>query len=115
MSCVLGVWLGCIIVVPTTTGKCHTLDSKENKQADAGSHLFSKKFSVRRVVVELILFISRRERGGPLYLHIYKGNVQKKNPAESCVNKDLPNLPRFSPTIIYRNANSVLEQNFVHY
>ena len=31
-------------------------DSKENKQADAGSRLLSKAFSVRRVVVERVVF-----------------------------------------------------------
>ena len=37
-----------------------TPDCKENKQADAGSRLFSKAFSVRRVVVQL--FIGRAWR-----------------------------------------------------
>ena len=41
-SCVVGVRLGCISVVPTTVRESATPDSKENKQADAGSRLFSK-------------------------------------------------------------------------
>ena len=57
VSCVVGVWLGCINVVPTTVRESAAPDSKENKQADAGSRLFSKAFSVRRVVVKL--FASR--------------------------------------------------------
>ena len=44
VSCVVGVWLGCISVVPTTVRESATPDSKENKQADAGSRLFSKVF-----------------------------------------------------------------------
>ena len=39
VSCVVGVWLGCISVVPTTLLDGATPDSKENKQADAGSPL----------------------------------------------------------------------------
>ena len=57
VSCVVGVWLGRISVVPTAVRKSVTPDSKENKQADAGSRLFLKAFSVRRVVVKL--FASR--------------------------------------------------------
>ena len=57
VSCVVGVWLGCISVVHTAVQESATPDSKENKQADAGCRLFSKAFSVRRVVVEL--FTSR--------------------------------------------------------
>ena len=41
-SCVVGVRLGCISVVPTTVRESATPDSKGNKQADAGSRLFSK-------------------------------------------------------------------------
>ena len=43
-------------LIPTTVLESTTPDSKENNQADAGSRLFSKAFSVRRVVV---LFVSR--------------------------------------------------------
>ena len=41
----------CTGVVLNTVRESSTLDSKENKQADAGSRLFSKAFSVQRVVV----------------------------------------------------------------
>ena len=37
--------------VLNTVRESVTPDSKENKQADAGSRLFSEVFSVRRVVV----------------------------------------------------------------
>ena len=56
MSFVVGVWLGCMSVVPTTVRESATPDSKENKQADASSRLFSKSFSVRRVVDDVELF-----------------------------------------------------------
>ena len=57
-SCVVGVWVDYISVAPTTVRESATPDSKENKQADAGSRLFSRAFSVRRVVV-VKLFVSR--------------------------------------------------------
>ena len=41
----------CTGVVLNTVGESATPDSKENKQADAGSRHFPKAFSVRRVVV----------------------------------------------------------------
>ena len=53
------VWLVSGLVVlpssPPLYGKVYTPDSKENKQGDAGSRLFSKAFSVRRVVVGRVL------------------------------------------------------------
>ena len=59
VSCVVGVLLGCISVVPTTLRESVIMmpDFKENKQADAGSRLLWKAFSVRRVGV--VLFIGR--------------------------------------------------------
>ena len=41
----------CTGVVLNTVRESATPDCKENKQADAGSRLFSKAFSGRRVVV----------------------------------------------------------------
>ena len=55
VSCVVGVWLGIISVGPTTVRESATPHSKENKQADAGTRLFSTVFSVRRVVMELFI------------------------------------------------------------
>ena len=102
---VIGVWFGCISVVLTTVRESATHDSKENKHAHAGNRLFLQVFSARRVVVELM-----HQQSVKVYLHnVYNGNIQQ-NPlcAESCVTKDLPISPRFSPTIFYRDANSVL-------
>ena len=42
-------------VVLNTVRESATPDSKESKQADADSRLFSKAFSVRRVVVDLFI------------------------------------------------------------
>ena len=44
-----------------------------------------------------------------VYLHMYNGNVQQKNPlcVESCATKDFSISPRFSPTIFDPDANSV--------
>ena len=47
---------------------------------------------------------------------MYSGNVQQ-NPQcveSSCVTKVFPIFPRFSPTIFYRDANSVLLQILAH-
>ena len=52
-----------------------------------------------------------------VYLHMYSGNVQQ-NPLcleSSCVtNKVFSIFPRFSPTIFYLDANSVLLQILAH-
>ena len=51
-----------------------------------------------------------------VYLHMYSGNVQQ-NPLcveSSCVTKVVSIFPRFSPTIFYRDANSVLLQILAH-
>ena len=56
VSCVVGVWLGRISVVPSIVvaiRESATPDCKENKEADAGS--LSKAFSVQRVVVRLFV------------------------------------------------------------
>ena len=55
VSCGVGVWLGCINAVPTTVRESSTPNSTANKRADAGSRLFSKAFSLPRVVVELFI------------------------------------------------------------
>ena len=49
-------------------------------------------------------------------LHVYSGNVQQ-NPLRvesSCVTKVFSIFPRFSPTIFYRDANSLLLQILAH-
>ena len=53
-SCVTSGWLGCISVVPTTVQESAMPDPKVNKQAYAGSRIFSKAVGVRRIVVERV-------------------------------------------------------------
>ena len=62
----------CTGVVLNTVGESATPDSKENKQADAGSRYFPKAFSVRRVVVYFFHLQSMK-----VYLHMSNGNVQQ--------------------------------------
>ena len=103
VSCVVVVWLGCISVIPTTVRKSATSDSKENKQADASTRLFSKIFSAARCC-EIV-----RQQSMKAYLHMYNGNAQQYPLcAASCVTKDLLISPRLSPTTFYRDENSVL-------
>ena len=49
------------------------------------------------------------EESVKVYLHMYNGSVHQ-NPlcVESCVIEELSISPRFSPTIFYRDANSML-------
>ena len=52
-----------------------------------------------------------------VYPHMYSGNVQQ-NPLcveSSCVTKVFSIFPRFSPTIFYRDANSVFLQLLAHF
>ena len=51
-----GWCLGCCTgVVLNTVRESTTPDCKENKQGDAGSGIFSKAISVRRLVVQLFI------------------------------------------------------------
>ena len=102
VSCVVGVSFGCISVVPTTVQESAAPNFEENKQVSAGSRLLSKTFSVRRC--EIV-----HEQSVMVYLHTYNRNVQQNLfCAGLYVTNDLPLSPRFSSTIFYRDANSVL-------
>ena len=70
------------------------------------THLYSSRLYVQNPVLEIV-----HRQSVKVYLHMYNGNVQQ-NPlcAASCVTKDLPISPRFSPTVFHRVANSVLLQ-----
>ena len=76
------------------------------------AHLCTEVGSMRRTLCSK-MFIRRVSL--KVYLHMYNENVQQ-NPlcAASCVTKDIPISPRFSPTISYRQANSVLYIVTVH-
>ena len=74
VSCVVGVWLGRISVVPTTVRLSATPDSKENKQADASTRPFSKVFSADEARCCKIV----RQQSVKVNLHMYNGNVQQR-------------------------------------
>ena len=91
-------------VVLNAVGESATPDSKENKQADAGSRYFPKAFSVRRVVMYFFYLQSMK-----VYLHnCPTGMFSRTFYAQYSVTKNLHISPRFSPTIVYQDANSVL-------
>ena len=84
----------CIGVVLNTVRESAAPDCKEKKQADAGSRLFSKAFSVRRVVVQL--FIDRQSV--KVYLHMYNGNMQQNSFMRSILSLRILTL---SPVLVY--------------
>ena len=65
--------------------------------------------STNRLYAQNLVFEIVREESVKVYLHMYNGNVQH-NPlcVESCVTKELPISPRFSPTIFDPDVDSVL-------
>ena len=105
VSCVVGVWLGYISVVFTTVRESATPDAKENKQPDAGSRLFSKAFTLRRVVVEL--FISRASER--LFTH-----VQRECPPEPFMRSILchEGSSRLSQVLAYHTVRFFIVMQF---
>ena len=68
------------------------------------TYMYSSRLYAQNPVFEIV-----REESVKVYLHMYNGNVQQKPLCvESCVTKELPIFPQFSPTIFYRDADSVL-------
>ena len=65
--------------------------------------------SVNRLYAQNPVFEIVHDESVKVCLHMYNGNVQQ-GPlcVESCVTKEFSIFPRFSPTIFYRDANSVL-------
>ena len=65
--------------------------------------------SIGRLYAQNPVFEIVREESVKVYLDMYNGNVQQ-NPlcVESCVTKEFPISPRFSPTVFDPDANSVL-------
>ena len=94
----------CTGVVLNTVRESATPDSKENKQAGAGSRRFQRHF----LCGALLCNFSSTEHEG-LSTH-----VQRECPAERfmrsilSLTKDLHISPRFWPTIFYQDANSVV-------
>ena len=87
--CIVGVLFGCLSVVPTTVVlENATPDSKENKQADASTRLFSKVLSAARCC-EIV-----RQQNVKVYLHIH-------------VQRECSAIP-FMPSIVCHQGSSHL-------
>ena len=72
-------------------------------------HLLSRMYSSSTFYAQNpALEIVDQQKSVNVYLHMYHGNVQQKNPlcAASCVTKNIS--PRFSRTIFCRDANAVI-------
>ena len=103
------MWWGFGLVVlasyPLLYGKVPRLILKKTSR-QMQAVVFSRRYFCAARCCEIV-----RQQSVNVYLHRYNGNVQQ-NPlcAASCVTtcKNLPISPRFSPTIFYRDANSVL-------
>ena len=77
-------------------------------------HLYSN--SINRLYAQNPVFEIVHGESVIVYLHMYSGNVQQ-NPLcveSSCVTRVFSIFPRFSPTIFYRDAISVLLQILAH-
>ena len=71
--------------------------------------------SINRLYAQNPVFEIVHDESVKVYLDMYNRNVQQ-NPlcVESCVTKKFSISPRFSPTIFYRDANSVLLEILAH-
>jgi hypothetical protein len=95
--------VACTGVVLNTVRERATTDSKENKQAGVGSRHFTNAFSVRRAVLWFLIGMSWRS----IYTRT-TGRFSNTLYAQHPVTTNLRISPPFSPTISYRDANSVL-------
>ena len=108
---VLGVMCGwclayCTGVVLNTVRESATPDSKENKEADAGSRRFRRHFLCGALLCN---FSSSEHEGlSTVYTSCPTGMFSGTFCVQHSVTKNLHIPPRFSPTIFYRDANSVL-------
>ena len=89
----------CTGVVLNTVRESATPDSKENKQADAGSCRFRRHF----LCGALCNFLSAEHEG--LSTHVQRECSAKPFYAHHSVTKNLHISPRFSPIIFYQDAN----------
>ena len=109
MSCVVGVWLIVLASSSTLNGKVPRLILKKNKQAATLAFVFFRRHFLCGV---LLCNCSSAEREG-LYTHLFPTGMFSRTFAQNPVTKNFHIYPRFSPTIFYRDANSVLLQ--VHF
>ena len=93
----------CTGVVLNTVRESATPDSKESNQADAGSRRFRTHF----LCCALLCNFSSTEHEG-LSTQCPTGMFSGTFYAQHSVTKNLHISPRFSPTIFYQDANSVL-------
>ena len=90
------------VVLNTVQENATPDDSKENKQADAGSRVSEGIFCAARCVIFHLQSMK-------VYLHTCPtGMFSRTFYAQHSVTKNLHISPRFSPTIFYQDANSVL-------
>ena len=105
VSCVVGVLLDVVLSAVSATLREGTIMIPENKQADdAGSRLFWEAF----LCGPLVWNYSSAEREGLSTDTCTTGMPSRTPFAQHPVTKNLPTSPQFSPTMFYRDANSVL-------
>ena len=97
----------CTGVVLNTVRESATPDSKVNKQADASRRRFRRHF----LCGALLCNFSSTEHEGLCYTSSPTGMFSRTFYAQHSVTKNLHISPRFSPTIFYQHANSVLLLN----
>ena len=109
---------------PSCVASCHNESSRPSPVL-AYDFLLRCKFStptstplyssISRLYAQNPRFEIVREESVKVYLHMHNGNVQQ-NPicVESCVTKEFSISALFSPTIFYRDANSILLQILAH-
>ena len=94
----------CTGVVLNTVRESATPNSKENNQADAGSRRFRRHFLCGALLCN---FSSTEDKG--LSTHTCPTGIFSRTfYAQHSVTKNLHISPRFSPTVFYQDANSVL-------
>ena len=85
-------------------------------QRDCPTYIPLYSSSINRLYAQNPMFENVRGESVIVYLHMYSGNAQEDPLCveSSCVAKVFSIFPRFSPTIFYRDANSVLLQMLAH-
>ena len=103
----------------TPAGTSNELDVQNEWEENTHTHtrtstpLYS---SINRLYAQNSVFEIVHDESVKVYLHMYNGNVQQ-NPlcVESCVTKEFSISPLFSPTIFYRDANSIFLQILAYF
>ena len=118
MKVYLHMYNGNVQQNPSCAASCHN-ESSQLPPVLAYDFLSRCKFStptstplyssINRLYAKNAVFEIVREESVKVYLHMHNGNVQQ-NPicVESCVTSKFSISPRFSPTMVDPDANSVL-------